>query len=286
MRKEKIMVTPVDTKWDAGLYDNKHDFVFKYGEDLVDVLDPQEGEHILDLGCGTGYLTNLVAQRGAEVTGIDNSAEMIAKAKTQYPGLDFRVQSATTFYFDKSFDAIFSNAVLHWVIEKEDAINCMYKNLKRNGRLVLEMGGKRNVEGIINALCSALIKRGFTDNANAQTWYFPSLSEYTSLLENRGFRVTYAAHFNRETELKDNENGIKDWVKMFGSAYLKGINESVVNEILNEVQETLKATHFKNGKWYADYKRLRIVAVKPASIPNGGSTIENIQPLAKKIVHY
>ena len=252
----------IDTNWNTDLYDEKHAFVFKYGEDLVDVLKPQPGERILDLGCGTGYLTNIIALSGAEVVGIDSSLEMISKAKLQYPELKFKVQSATEFHFDEPFNAIFSNAVLHWVLEKEKAIECMYRNLKRSGRLVLEMGGKHNVEKIINALQSSLIKHGFTEQAAKELWYFPSISEYTGLLEKRGFRVTYAAHFNRETKLSDTENGIKDWVKMFGAAFLKEIEEGKIEEILNEVQTALQPTHFRNGSWYADYKRLRIIAIK------------------------
>jgi len=259
------MITSFDTKWNPSLYDNKHDFVFKYGEDLVDILNPQTGERILDIGCGTGHLTNVIAASGAEVVGIDNSYEMIIKAKQEYPGIDFRVMSATEFHFDESFDAIFSNAALHWILEKEKAIDCMYSNLKRLGKLVIEMGGKGNVEGIVVALTNSLQKRGLIESAEKQVWYFPSLSEYTGLLERRGFRVTYAAHFNRETELKDNNNGIKDWIKMFGSSYLQGIDESAVNEILEEVQQALRPTHFRNGKWYADYKRLRVVAIKPST---------------------
>ena len=252
----------IDTNWNTDLYDEKHAFVFKYGEDLVDVLKPQPGERILDLGCGTGYLTNIIALSGAEVVGIDSSLEMISKAKLQYPELKFKVQSATEFHFDEPFNAIFSNAVLHWVLEKEKAIECLYRNLKRSGRLVLEMGGKHNVEKIINALQSNLIKHGFTEQAAKELWYFPSISEYTGLLEKRGFRVTYAAHFNRETKLSDTENGIKDWVKMFGAAFLKEIEEGKIEEILNEVQTALQPTHFRNGSWYADYKRLRIIAIK------------------------
>ncbi len=257
------MNTGINIKWDASLYDDKHSFVFKYGEDLIDMLVPKAGERILDLGCGTGYLTNVIASSGATVIGIDNSHEMVAKASKEYPELEFRVQSATEFHFDESFDAIFSNATLHWVLEKEKAIDCMYDNLKRTGRLVLEMGGKGNVAGIIAALKSSLQKRGLVESAAKELWYFPSISEYTALLEKRGFRVIYATHFDRETELKDNSNGIKDWIKMFGSAFLKGIDDTVVNEILDEVQETLKPTHFRNGKWYADYKRLRVMAIKP-----------------------
>lgn len=252
----------IDTNWNTDLYDKKHAFVFKYGEDLVDVLNPQRGERILDLGCGTGYLSNIIASSGATVAGIDSSLEMISKAKQQYPELEFKVQSATEFHFDEHFDAIFSNAVLHWVLEKEKAIECMYRNLKRSGRVVLEMGGKHNVEKIITALQNSLSKHGFNDQAAKELWYFPSISEYTGILEKRGFRVTYAAHFNRETKLNDSENGIKDWIKMFGSAFLKGISEIEAEAILSEVQMALQPTHFRNGSWYADYKRLRIIAIK------------------------
>jgi len=260
-----MMTVREEKKWDASLYNDKHSFVFKYGEDLVDLLAPQKGERILDLGCGTGYLTNVIASSGAEVVGIDNSHEMIEKAAKEYPALDFRIMPAEEFHFDESFDAIFSNAVLHWVMEKEKAIDCMYRNLKRSGRLVLEMGGKGNVEKIINALNEALAKRGFETNTELLINYFPSIGEYTGLLEKRGFKVNYAAHFNRDTELADKENGIKDWIKMFRSPLLKDIDKDVVNEILEEVQESLRPTLFRNGKWYADYKRLRVVAIKPAT---------------------
>lgn len=256
------MITQVDTKWNASLYDDKHSFVFKYGEDLITLLNPKAGERILDLGCGTGYLANEIANFGAEVVGIDKSIDMVAQAHEAYPNIDFRVMPGTDFSFDKSFDAIFSNATLHWITDKEAAIDCMYRNLRKNGRLVLEMGGYRNVEKIINALKTSLIKHGFTENADTNLWYFPSIGEYAALLEKRGFRVTYAAHFNRETELQDNENGIKDWLKMFAGAYLNKIDEQSVEKILNEVQQNLKPILFRDGKWFADYKRLRIEAIK------------------------
>src|ERR1700755_3090560 len=112
------MVTAINTTWNATLYDDKHNFVFKYGEDVVQQLAPQQGERILDLGCGTGYLTNIIAQAGARVIGIDNSAAMIQRAQAAYPDLDFRVMPATDLRFDLPFDAVFSNAVLHWVLDK------------------------------------------------------------------------------------------------------------------------------------------------------------------------
>jgi trans-aconitate methyltransferase len=251
-----------ENTWNTLLYDKKHDFVFKYGEYLVQMLTPQEGERILDIGCGTGYLTNLIANAGAFVTGMDNSIDMIAKARNEYPHLPFRLASVTDFDFNEPFDAMFSNAVLHWVTEKEQAIKSMYNNLKPGGRLVLEMGGKGNVEKITNALKRALLNHGYKEQANREIWYFPSVSEYTGLLEQQGFRVTYAAHYNRETELKDTQQGIKDWVNMFGGAFLEGIDAKAKEAILEEVQETLRQTQFRNQKWYADYKRLRVVAIK------------------------
>lgn len=251
-----------NTNWDAELYNNKHDFVFKYGEDLVRLLNPQPGERILDLGCGTGFLTDLIASSGAMVQGIDSSAEMIIKAKSHYPELNFRVMPGESFHFDERFDAIFSNATLHWILEKEKVIDCMYTNLRHSGRAVLEMGGKHNVEKIIAALKSSLIKHGYEARSKNDCWYFPSLSEYTTLLEKRGFKVSYAAYFNRETLLKDASAGITEWIKMFGKSYLAGIDETSVAIILNEVQDTLRPTHFRDGSWYADYKRLRIIAIR------------------------
>jgi len=257
-----LNTTTENTKWNASLYDDKHSFVFKYGEDLVHLLNPKPGERILDLGCGTGYLTNIIAESGAKVIGIDNSADMIAKAKSEYPKIDFEKFSATDFHFDSKFDAIFSNAVLHWVLEKEKAIDCMYENLKTNGRLVIEMGGKNNVQSIMNAIQKYASKYLPESASSFKIWYYPSLSEYTSLLEARGFRVTYATHYDRETELKDPANGIKDWIKMFGSSFLKNMDESVADKMLSEIQESLRPTNFRNEKWYADYKRLRVVAIK------------------------
>ena len=251
-----------DGGWDAKLYDDKHSFVFKYGEDLVHLLNPKPNERILDLGCGTGYLTNIIAGYGAEVNGIDSSKEMIDKAKKEYPNLDFEILSATDFHFDKKFAAIFSNAVLHWVLEKEKAIDHMYENLEKGGRLVIEMGGKNNVQSIMDALKKSLPKYTSVNTSSLNIWYYPSLSEYTSLLEAKGFRVTYASHYDRETELKDSANGIKDWIKMFGSSFLNNIDKTVADKMLTEIQESLRPTNFRDGKWFADYKRLRVVAIK------------------------
>jgi trans-aconitate 2-methyltransferase len=256
------MTTTLDTKWNARLYDDKHNFVFKYGEDVVELLAPRQGEKILDLGCGTGYLTNLIAQAGARVIGMDHSASMIQRAIAAYPDLDFRTLSATDFHFDTPFDAVFSNATLHWVLDKEKVIDNIYKALRPGGRLVLEMGGKGNVEEILVATRKILTRHGYYSNAATQLWYFPSLGEYTTLLEKRGFRVHFATHFDRPTQLQDTSNGIKDWIKMFGNAFFNNIPDSAIEPVLDEIQEAVRPTNFHNHTWYGNYKRLRIEAIK------------------------
>jgi len=256
------MTTTANTKWNANLYDDKHAFVFKYGEDLVSLLNPQQGEKILDLGCGTGYLSHYIAETGARVTGIDNSATMIEKARAAYPEVDFQVLSAADFQFPHPFDAIFSNAALHWVLEKDSAIDCIYRNLRPGGRLVLEMGGKGNVEEIVLAIRKVLTRHGYFKNATTQVWYFPSLGEYTSLLEKRGFRINYASHYDRPTELQDTDSGIRDWIKMFGNAFFKDLPATAIDPILDEIQESVRPTHYRGHKWVADYKRLRIEAIR------------------------
>jgi len=250
-------------KWNASLYDQQHDFVSKYGEDVIALLNPQPGENILDLGCGTGDLAALIKNSGANVRGLDSSEEMIATARKKYPDIPFDQQSADQFSYDRPFDAVFSNATLHWVLNKEKAVHCIYDCLKPGGRLVAEFGGKGNVASIVNALKQALTKRGFHDRAAKTIWYFPSLSAYTTLLEENGFRVRFAAHFDRETELKD-EQGIKNWLRQFGRAYLEGLDADIVNDLLTDVEEQVRPANFREGKWYADYKRLRVMAVRTA----------------------
>jgi trans-aconitate 2-methyltransferase len=248
-------------KWDSTLYDTKHSFVSKYGEDVVRLLNPQQDEIILDAGCGTGDLTAIIAASGAIVEGIDLSKEMIEQAKEKFPEISFKIASITEYEKPEFYDAIFSNATLHWILDKGKAIQKMFENLKYGGRLVLEMGGKNNVREIISAISKTLKKRGLGERILNRQWYFPSIGEYSTLLEAQGFRVEYAMDFNRETELKS-KDGIKDWIKMFGKDFFEGLDKTTVDSVLTEIQTSLFATRYYNNKWYADYKRLRIVATK------------------------
>ena len=138
----------------------------------------------------------------------------------------------------------------------------MYENLKLNGKIVLEFGGKNNVKTIIDQLRSSLKKRGYLNQSKLELWYFPSAEEYSKELELAGFKVVLSESFNRKTELTNQKDGIKDWISMFAKSFFKGVDSIDVEEIKTEVQEGIKEKCFNNGKWYADYKRIRFVAIK------------------------
>jgi len=249
-------------KWNAQLYNDKHAFVYDYGRSLVELLDPKPHERILDLGCGSGELTHVIKEEVADVVGIDKSPAMVQKAKLQFPLTTFQVEDAVDFNFDERFDAIFSNATLHWVVDYEKAIKNIYRNLKEGGRLVVEFGGKDNIKAIIEQLRKVLLQRGYEKQAQLQLWYFPSVGEYTSALEAANFTVTFAQWYDRPTPLADEVTGIKDWLSMFCKPFLIGVRDSEVIDIMNEVQHNLEPKLFIDGKWFADYKRIRVVAYK------------------------
>lgn len=252
--------------WNATLYDNKHSFVSKFGEEVVALLDAQPGERILDAGCGTGDLAALIAETGASVTGVDSSAEMVEKARKKFPAIDFEVAGLTDHVKENHYDAIFSNATLHWVSDNKKAASCFLKSLKPGGRLVVEFGGKGNIEGVINAINKTLEKFGYPQNRNLQSWYFPSIAEYTTVLEDAGFTPTFATLFERPTPLKSNQSGIKDWIRMFGEKFFEGIDDDDKELIIEEIQESLRPIHFRDDNWYADYVRVRFVAIKKSQI--------------------
>jgi len=249
-------------KWNAELYDNKHAFVSQYGEGVLELLDVKPGERILDLGCGTGDLAKLIWEHGADILGIDASPDMIAKAKAKYPELDFSVGNGTDFHFDELFDAVFTNAVLHWIHDADGVIKSVYNVLKTGGRFVGEFGGKDNNKLMLAAASTVLNKYGYIKGDVIIPWYFPSTAEYASRLEAGGFRVTFTSHFDRPTLLQDGRDGMVRWFDMFGSSLFQKIPAAELTQILNEITDLLQPTNEVDGEWYADYKRLRFVAVK------------------------
>lgn len=256
------MIQQPTNNWDAQLYNDKHNFVYDYGMGLIDLLAPKNHERILDLGCGSGELTAEIKKLAGSVVGVDTSPEMIAKAREQYPFCDFEVGDATDLNLNKPFDAVFSNATLHWVLGYQTAISNMFANLVDGGRMVVEFGGKDNVKAITDALRESLCKWGYVRQSDVNLWYFPSIGEYTGALESQNFTVTLAQWYDRPTLLADEATGIADWLQMFAKPFFDSIPPDDAIEIRKEVQHSLRDRLFKNGKWYADYKRVRIVAHK------------------------
>lgn len=250
-------------EWNAELYDGKHSFVSNLGLDLLELLSPQMGEKILDLGCGTGHLSYKITGKGAKVIGIDNAPGMISQANSNYPNLDFQLQSAAALNFQHQFDAVFSNATLHWIkAEKEKVIAEIWRVLKPGGRFVAEFGGKGNIRQILQGIYQALDAAGYGNNQQLNPWYFPSIGEYASLLEKEGFELSFARLFDRLTPLSDGEKGLRNWIEMFAGCFFEGINGEDKLKILADIEEGLRAKLYQNGTWFADYKRLRVIAFK------------------------
>lgn len=228
---------------------------------MLALLAPKAGERILDVGCGTGQLTKAIAESGASVVGIDKSPEMIESAQSNYPGIQFRVADAADFSFAEPFDSVFSNAALHWVTRAESAVECIATALKPGGRFVAEFGGKDNAGNIARAIQQTLKERLQVEVNH--DWYFPSIGEYTSLLEKHGLEVSSAWLFDRPTPL-EGESGLRSWIEMFCGSMIKDVPETVRENILGEVEAKLRGTNYQDNVWFVDYRRLRITATKKA----------------------
>ena len=239
------------TQWDAGHYDARHSYVWQYGADLLPLLAAQPGERILDLGCGTGPLTARIAGTGAQVEGVDRSPEMIAQARAAFPALRLGVADARTFTVDEPVHAVFSNAVLHWVREANEAAAAIARALRPGGRMVAEFGGRYNID----AVCRAA--------ALPHPWYFPNVAEYSAVLARAGLEVRQAWHFPRPTKLNDPEGGMRSWLRMFGEHWLAAVPEGPERDAwFARVEAETRPTLFYDGDWHIDYWRLRVVAVK------------------------
>ena len=274
-------------RWDPDRYDDEHAFVAEYGRDLLDLLAPEPGERVLDVGCGTGRLTRQVADAGAAVVGLDASAEMVERAREAHPDLRFVRGDAREFEADRPFDAVLSNAALHWIPEGDQprVIDRIASAMRPGGRFVAEMGGAGNVGSIVDALAAELEAHG---RDFEHPWYFPALGEYASLLESRGFEVTFARLFDRPTELDGGRDGLRNWLAMFAESTLRGVGPDEREAVVETVEERLRPQLFEpaddadadaagdadgaastdngaaddeaGGTWTADYRRLRFVA--------------------------
>lgn len=250
--------------WQSGHYDLKLGFVSEYGKDVVRLLQPAEGERILDLGCGTGDLTNEIAGAGSRVTGMDLSKEMIEEARGKYPDIEFLAGNAEAFRFDEKFDAVFSNAALHWMKQPERVLEAVWDSLRSGGRFVAEFGGKGNVGVVVSSIFEVLSEDYGIDAEPLHPWYFPSIGEYSVLLERQGFRVMYAIHFDRPTRIDDHELGLAHWLKGFADSFFQGFSEEEKSRAYARIADKARPFLFDGESWLIDYKRLRILAVKPS----------------------
>lgn len=242
-------------QWNVELYEDKHSYVWQYGSKILEMLAPQPGESILDLGCGTGQLTAQIAATGAKVVGLDAASSAIAQCRQNYPQLEFKVADGANFTVDRSFDAVFSNAALHWIQPPAAAVKCIYKALKPGGRFVAEFGGKGNIKQIIEA-----INRAF-EEPDYNPWYFPSIGEYSTLLEREGFQVNYAVLLSRPTKL-EGKNGLANWLTMFAKDRFEIVSSASQATLIDQIESELRPSLYRDEHWWADYCRIRIIAIK------------------------
>jgi trans-aconitate methyltransferase len=240
------------SKWDPADYARVGAFVAELGGAALDLLDPSPGERILDVGCGEGTLTRKMVERGATVLGIDSSPEMVAAARAR--GVDALLLAAEDMQFFAEFDAAFSNATLHWVLEKEQAARAIFRALKCGGRFAGELGGEGNIARLREALDTELLIRGYVPPMESSNWY-PSPEEFAAVYEAAGFDHIDARLIERPTPL---DHGIGEWVTTFRRGWLDraGVPEEERAEIGAAVADRF-------GSNIADYVRLRFIMRKP-----------------------
>lgn len=262
MGADALTNTPASTsKWDAGDYARVASFVPALGAAALDLLDPRAGERILDVGCGDGTLSLKIIDRGAEVVGVDSSPELIEAARAA--GVYAELTDAAEMEFERQFDAAFSNAALHWMLDKERVASAVFDALHLGGRFVGEMGAKGNIAILRGGIRAELEERGYAVPAHDPQWY-PSVAEFRRVYEAAGFSDIDARIIPRETDLA---SGIAEWVKTFRVGWLdaaavpEGDRDQVAAAIERRLEPQLRRP---DGSWFADYVRLRFTMRKPA----------------------
>jgi SAM-dependent methyltransferase len=252
--KAEVLMTQT---WDPQAYERNGAFVHGLAGGVLEWLNAEMGEYILDLGCGDGQLSQRIASTGAQVLGADASAEMVAAARER--GMEAEQANAEALPFrDGTFDAVFSNAVLHWVQDQDAMMAQVRRVLKPCGRFVAEMGGHGNVAAIRVALMAVLERHGFGDREEGVN-YYPTAQSYEARLKRHGLRAEQIAVIPRPTKLP--ESGMEGWLRTFRRGVLDGLPKDVRETVVRETTELLApALRDEAGNWIADYVRLRFVA--------------------------
>ncbi|WP_394176722.1 class I SAM-dependent methyltransferase [Thalassotalea litorea] len=246
----------MNQSWDANEYNKHASFVSQHGSNVLALLNPRSGENILDLGCGDGTLSLEIRNAGAGVFGVDASANMIEKAQSR--GVPAKVMLGESLSFDNEFDAVFSNAALHWMLNADAVILGVFQALKPGGRFVGEFGGKDNIDALVQAMETVFASNADFPQFN-NPWYFPDVQEYKAKLESTGFKVDYIELIARPTPL---ETGIKEWLKIFSHGITSSLTDSQKARFLSGVEDLVKPDLLINHQWIADYVRLRFHATK------------------------
>ena len=245
------------SEWNTALYDNKHDFVAEYGKGLLEFVPENKNQSILDLGCGTGTLTEQLKKMAKTVIGIDSSRNMRKKAQEQYPDLKFIVCDACALPFENQFDVIFSNAVFHWISDHNALLKNIHRALKPNGVLVCEFGAKDNIASIERAFMKVYQDSGYEYKPK---FNFPTSKQFADLLKNNGFSIDKIYAYDRPTLLKNSEKGLSNWMKQFFASELELLPEKTQDEIMKKVEELTREKLWNGKEWVADYRRLRAIA--------------------------
>ena len=245
------------TTWSPDTYSKNARFVSDLGVPVLNLLDPQPGEAIMDVGCGDGALTQKIAAAGSLVIAVDSSPAFVEAARAR--GLNVILMDAHQLSLKRQFDAVFSNAALHWMKHPELVVEGVANCLKRGGRFVGEFGGQGNVATIRAALHGGLRKRGI-DPWSVDPWYYPSPDEYSELLTRFGFTVEYIELIPRPTKLPGD---ILAWLEVFAQPFINAATKGEKTGFLDEVRDELEAALRKaDSSWYADYVRLRFKAIR------------------------
>lgn len=250
----------MNTSWNAEKYTTDFSFVHQYGCDVLELVDFSRVQTAVDLGCGNGALTERILKKGVSVIGIDSSPELLEVARKNHPHIPFVLDDATSFSLAEPVDLVFSNAVFHWIDREQqaDMLSCVSRALRSGGQFVFEFGGYGNNAMIHSALAEAFREKGLEYK---MPFYFPKIGEYAPMVESAGMTVQSAFLFDRMTELHG-ENGLRHWIDMFVREPFETLDDETKTRIKAHVADKLKSQLCIDGKWYADYVRIRMKATK------------------------
>jgi len=249
-------------EWNAQTYSKTCGRVTEHGMQLVDVLKEMRHGKVLDIGCGTGVLTNEIAKFAQEAIGIDASPAMVEKAKSAYPALRFMVMDARALPWEGAFDAVFSNAVFHFVKEQDVLLGGVHKSLAPKGALVCEFGAAGNIAALLDAVAAACVKR---HKLYTPRFYYPTGNEYAALLVTQGFSIESIAVYDLDTRLTEGEPGLRNWISQIFSVEMAWFDEASREEVLEEIEDALRPAQWDGENWHLLNRRIQVIARKLAN---------------------